>query len=217
MRISLLCSDASHPIKAHLDQWMQENGNKHDISIIHDKSELIGGDLLILVSCTEYININYRQRYKSSLVIHASDLPRGRGWSPHIWSIINGEEAVTVSLIEADDKIDCGRIWKKISFQVPPHALWDEINQRLFSASIELIEFSVAEYGRVKPQGQAAESEPAYYPRRIPQDSRIDPDLSIQEQFNLIRVCDPTRYPAFFDLHGHRYKLILEKMDDQSH
>jgi len=33
-------------------------------------------------------------------------------------------------------------------------------------------------------------------------------------QFNKIRICDPNRYPAFFVLHGKKYKLMLEKIDD---
>jgi methionyl-tRNA formyltransferase len=55
-----------------------------------------------------------RAKYDSSLVLHASDLPAGRGWSPHIWAITNGAESVTLSLLEAEDQVDSGRIWKKM-------------------------------------------------------------------------------------------------------
>ena len=56
--------------------------------------------------------------------------------------------------------------------------------------------------------------EPSYYRRRIPADSQIDPRQSIDNQFDKIRVCDPNRFPAFFELNGKKYKLLLEKMDD---
>lgn len=215
MKITLLCSDASHPVNAHLMRWMQKNNDRHQIALVRRKSELSSGDILFLVSCSEIIQAVDRLAYKATLVLHASDLPRGRGWSPHIWEIVNGAEQITVSLLEAEDKVDSGRIWKKITFPILKNALWDEINERLFSTEIELIDFAVEAFEWIEPQEQAKEIEPTYYRRRTPGDNRIDPCLSIADQFNQIRVCDPQRFPAFFELHGQRYKLILEKMDDQ--
>ena len=43
-------------------------------------------------------------------MIHASDLPKGRGWSPHIWGLINEAQQITISLLEAVDKVDSGDI-----------------------------------------------------------------------------------------------------------
>ncbi len=216
MNITLLCSDVAHPINAHIEKWMQRNNGPHQIALVRRKSELPGGDVLFLVSCTEIVQASDRQAYKACLVLHASDLPRGRGWSPHVWAIIDGAEQITLTLLEAEGRVDSGRIWKKITFHVPRHALWDEINEMLFNAEMELIDFAVAAFDRIKPLAQAAEIEPTYHRRRTPADSRIDPNLSIADQFNQIRVCDPRRFPAYFDLHGLRYKLIVEKMDGQS-
>jgi methionyl-tRNA formyltransferase len=144
-------------------------------------------------------------------VLHASDLPRGRGWSPHIWEIIRGAESISLSLLEAADMIDSGKIWKKMQILVPKHALWDEINQLLFEAEIQLMDFAVNNIDTVRPRAQSTAIEATYYPKRLPQDSQIDPTKSIAEQFDLIRVCDPDRYPAFFEYLGHRYMLKLEK------
>jgi len=51
----------------------------------------------------------------------------------------------------------------------------------------------------------------SFYLRRRPEDSRLDPDKTIREQFNLLRVVDNEKYPAFFDLHGQRFLLKVEK------
>lgn len=216
MKVTILCSDISHPVNVHLNQWMQNNNGKYEVSLVRKKSELTGGDILFLVSCGEIITEADRQTYKSCLVIHASDLPRGKGWSPHIWAILNGADQITVSLLEAENKVDSGRIWKKVTFPVPAHALWDEINENLFSATIELIDFAIDNLEKIKPQAQSVDIESTHYRLRSPEDSRLNPELSISDQFDLIRVCDPLRFPAFFDLHGQRYKLFLEKVDDQS-
>ncbi len=186
----------------------------HQVELIRRKSEISGGDILFLISCAEIVGVAERSAYRTTLVLHASDLPRGRGWSPHIWQLLEGANDITLSLLEAEDKVDSGRIWKRIKFPVPKHALWDEINARLFDVEIELIDFAVSEYEQICPTAQDSTVEPSFYPRRTPADSQVDPSQSIASQFDLIRVCDPNRFPAFFELHGTKYKLILEKIDD---
>ena len=78
-------------------------------------------------------------------------------------------------------------------------------------AEIQLIDHAVKNFESVVPTEQDGSVEPTYYRLRTPEDSRIDPEQSISSQFNRIRVCDPKRFPAFFDMHGQRYKLYLEK------
>jgi len=214
MKITLLCTDEKHPVNTYLYQWMQRNEDSHEISLIRRKQDLSGGDILFLISCSEIIREEERSLYQASLVLHASKLPQGRGWSPHIWCIIDGENEITLTLLEAEDSVDSGRIWRQVCFPVSPGALWDDINTSLFSAEIELIDFAVNHFDEIEPQEQDSSLEPTYFPRRTPADSCIDPAQSIESQFDLIRVCDPDRFPAYFDLHGHRYKLILEKIND---
>ncbi|MCI5190557.1 MAG: UDP-glucuronic acid dehydrogenase [Candidatus Electrothrix sp. AS4_5] len=214
MKITLLCSDPNHPVNAHLSQWIERNETAHDISLVRSKNDLPGGDILFLVSCSEIIGPVERKAYRSSLVLHASKLPRGRGWSPHVWQIIDGAKKITLSLLEAEDAVDTGRIWRQAIFSVPKHALWDEINELLFEAEISLIDFAVKNFDKVNPVDQNKSIEPSYFPKRKPVDSKIDLEKSIASQFDLIRVCDPKRFPAYFELHGHKYKLLLEKIRD---
>lgn len=214
MRISLLCSDEQHPVNEYLKRWMAAQLGIHQVELVRKKSELSGGDILFLISCAEIVGATDRSAYRAALVLHASDLPRGRGWSPHIWRLIEGADEITLSLLEAEDKVDSGHIWKQLSFPIPKHALWDEINAHLFDAEIKLIDFAVNEFEQIRPTAQDPSIEPSYYPRRTPADSQVDPLQSIASQFDRIRVCDPNRFPAFFELHGKKYKLILEKIDD---
>lgn len=213
MKISLLCSDEQHPVNEYLLSWISKRENAHEIEIVRKKRDLSGGDILFLISCSEIVSAADRSAYRASLVLHASDLPRGRGWSPHIWEIIGGAEEITLSLLEAKDKVDSGRIWRKVRLPIPKDALWDEINERLFCAEIELIDFAVREFSSIMPVEQDMSIEPTYYPRRSPSDSQIDPSQSIASQFDRIRVCDPQRFPAFFELHGKKYKILLEKFN----
>ena len=212
MRISLLCSHERHPANAYLVQWMESQRSNHQIELVRSKNQLTGGDLLFLVSCTEIVSAKDRAAYRATLVLHASDLPLGRGWSPHIWQIIEGSEEITLSLLEAEDKVDSGRIWKKLRLPIPKDALWDEINKILIEAEVSLLNFAVDAIDNIYPLEQSDEIKPTHYPRRSPTDSQIDPEISIASQFDKIRVCDPDRFPAFFHLYGKKYKITLEKI-----
>lgn len=215
MRITILCSSSSHPVNGMLSQWVDSHTTAHDIKLARSKTELQGGDLLFLISCGEIINAEDREKFKKVLVIHASDLPQGRGWSPHIWDVVNGANEITVSLLEAQDKLDSGDIWQKARITIPQHFLYDEINERLFAAESQLMDFAVENFYTITPQPQSLAVVPSYHPRRTPADSELDPEKSIASQFNLLRVSDPERFPAFFRLHGHTYKVTVEKVDNE--
>ena len=211
MRIDLLCPNPAHPVVPVLRGWMAERDCDHDLRLIHDKSELAYGDILYLVSCSQLIGREDRARYAHVLVLHASNLPDGRGWSPHIWDILAGKENLTLSLLTAEDSLDTGAIWSKLHFAVPRHALHDEINDLLFQAELDLMDRGIDMVAAdVAPVPQPAEGG-SFHPRRIPEDSRLDPTRPLANLFDQIRVADPDRFPAFFELHGHTYVVTLKK------
>jgi methionyl-tRNA formyltransferase len=215
MKITLLCSDPQHPVNAYLKSWALAQAGIHEVGIIQSKDQIKGGDMLILISCSEIITASERRQYKFCLLLHASDLPKGRGWSPYIWEIVQGAELITLCLLEVESKIDSGRIWKKTSIIVPIDALWNEINHLLFTAEVQMIDYAVQHFEHLQPQIQVNIDQATYFPKRTPIDSKIDVNKSIAEQFNLIRVCDPERFPAYFDHLGKRYLLKLEKINEQ--
>lgn len=209
MKITVLNSSVDHPINAWLSDWKAKHEDTHEIEIVRSKSELSGGELLFLISCVEIIGAQDRAKYAKTLVIHASDLPIGRGWSPHVWQVVSGETELTVTLLEATDKVDAGDIWHKLKIHVPPTALYDEINQGIFQTEIDLMDFAVANFTTIEPKPQDS-IEPTYWPKRSPKDSELDTSKSINELFNLIRVCDPNRFPAYFIKDGRKYVLKVE-------
>jgi methionyl-tRNA formyltransferase len=215
MKISILCTDPIHPIVNNLCEWTEEMSSKgHIASLVFDKVELPGGDILFLVSCSQMMRDAERDKYKVTLVLHASDLPKGRGWSPYIWSILGGANQITVSLLEAKEPVDCGALWLKTTFGLEGHELFEEINEKLFAAELYLMTQVVEQFGYIKPTKQ--EGDPGEYMRkRTPADSRIDPNKSISDQFNLLRVADPSRYPAFFDYQDTQYLIKIEKVKSE--
>jgi len=211
MEISVLCTDPNHPVIKSLKAWITDMSSKgHSVGLFHDKADLQGGDILFLVSCGQLIRESERKKYRATLVLHASDLPKGRGWSPHIWSILSGDSRITVSLLEANEPVDSGAIWLKTDFSLEGHELLPEINEKLFAAELFLMTQAVEQFERIRPIRQLGDPGP-YLPKRSPADSRLDPNKTIAEQFDLLRVVDSQRYPAFFDCRGKRYLIRIEK------
>lgn len=207
--VDIICSDINHPVYTHLDSWCVRERLYCTAKVRTDSHDLRGGDFLFLVSCHKLISAEDRARYRYTLVLHASDLPKGRGMSPHIWQVLEGASKINVSLLDAADEIDCGAIWMKKQIQLDGHELADEINEKLFTCELDLMSWAIRECDARKSKEQIGQ--PTYYGRRTAEDSRIDPLKSIAEQFDLLRVSDTKRYPAFFEFKDHRYHIILEK------
>lgn len=215
MKITILCSDKNHPIYSYLRDWKDKNLITHEINIFSSTDEILNdGDILFLISCNEIVKSSTRKKFRFSLVLHASDLPSGRGWSPHIWDILNNKDFIVLSLLNAEDGVDTGAVWKKIKIPLNGYELYDEINSKLFEAEISMLDWAIENIDKSKPNNQK-NSAITYYKKRSPKDSRIDTKKSIKSQFNLLRVCDPNRFPCWFEIDGNKFKLTVTRYEDE--
>ena len=212
MNITILTTSKEHPVNTYVNKWVETN-KSHQISIVHSKEELASGDILFLISCSDIVSKLERDKFKKTLIIHASDLPHGRGWSPHVWEIINGATDITLSLLEAEDKVDTGDIWNKISVHIPKTTLFNEINELIFNSELTLMDFAIENYNTIEPIKQP-DIDSVFWPKRSPKDSVININKPIVEQFDLIRVCDPKRFPAYFYKDGVRFNITIEKNNE---
>jgi methionyl-tRNA formyltransferase len=215
MKYTIICSDFNHPVYSYLDSWRNKNKKNDEIIIVQSINEIDWqGKYLFLVSCTEIIKKDARKNFQDVLVFHASDLPKGRGWSPYIWEIEKGAEHITLSILRAEDGIDTGDIFEKINIPISRKLLYHEITDLLFSKIIDFIDQTVKSNFLPEAKSQDPFIEPSYYPRRTRKDSELNANLSLETQFDKIRVCDPNRFPARVNIRGREFKLFLEASDD---
>ena len=208
--VSILCTDPGHPINPHLERWAKSYAGRAKISLLRDFRELQAGDFLFLVSCHQIIKMSVRQLFQYTLVLHASALPQGRGMSPHVWQILNGSNRLMVTLLNAEDLLDSGDIWHQEEIVFDGTELYNEINARLFEAELSLMTWALDHCDSSHPRAQ--HGEPSFFRRRVPADSRIDPSSSLCESFDLLRIADPERYPAFFEYRQQKYRIRIDKM-----
>lgn len=189
---------ADHPAFPHVQEW----ANSHDVRMLTVQPE--SGDVLFMLSWPyKAWPVDYDKAY----VIHESDLPKGRGWSPLAHQILEGKNSIPFTAIRADEGIDTGPAVLRETLTLSGYELADEIHAK--SAEVKckmMLEILLFPLQEVPQTG-----EPSHYARRTPKDSELDPDKTIREQFNLMRICDP-RFPAFFELDGHRYEIQLKRL-----
>lgn len=220
LEAALKLPDASERIVLYypFGNWM----SPHAIEVFHKAKEIalvcpvnhlrsleMGGSILILFNAQEIISEEIRSKYKKVLVIHASDLPKNRGWSPYIYSVIDGENAFPVTLLEAADKVDSGPIYAQEWVTLEGHELLPEIREKIGKATVKAVYDFILKYPNVEARPQTGKGN--YCLKRTPKDSALQLDRTLGEQFNLLRTVDNDSFPAFFETQGHRYELTIKK------
>jgi len=184
---------------------------KHESRLIFRHDEVLEGDILCLLSCEKvFKNLSLN---KFNLVVHESDLPEGKGWSPVTWQILEGKSTIPITLFEAADTIDSGQIYSQAYISLDGTELLDEIKHKQGAVTQSLILSFIECLPDIKVRPQSGDE--TFYPRRRPDDSRLDVHKSLYEQFDLLRVCDNERYPAHFTMRNKEYVIKIYSRDDK--
>lgn len=208
MKISLLCDDKNSwfvPYMIDLHKTLNKLGM--DVESFYSVDELIEGELLFILSCQTILRKTVLEKYELPLVVHASDVPKGRGWSPVTWQVLDGENDIPLSLFKAEERVDSGEVYLQKTIKLKGTELNEEIKRLQAEKTKELILEFIEGYPNVIPVKQ--NGEPTYYTRRRPEHSLINIEKSISEQMNLLRVVDNERYPAFFYYKDKKYILKI--------
>lgn len=174
-----------------------------------DQKAIKEGDVAFYLSCMNITPPETMAKHQINLVVHESDLPKGKGFSPVTWQILEGLDDLPICLIEMAEGVDAGPIVYKDIIKLKGTELCDEIKHMQGQATIDLcMKYLSAE---TQPEGIAQSGEESFYDRRRPKDSELDLNKTLGEQINLLRVCDNENYPAFFTYKDQKYTLKIEK------
>ncbi len=211
MKINILVDNKNSWIIPYAKKLSDELKVNHDVNFCHEVNDIIDGDCAFFLSCEKIIKPDILKRNVHNLVVHGSWLPKGKGWSPLTWQILEGENKIPLTLFEAADKVDSGVIYLQDTISFEGHELIDELRRKQGEKTIELVKKFIDDYPNNISKKQSGDA--TFYLRRNPKDSELDIHKSIAEQFNLLRVVDNDRYPAFFNFLGHKYIIKIEKAE----
>lgn len=190
-------------------KWLPEFITRYEYIESFELDDVTGIDLLFILGYIKILPVQFLDTNGLNLVVHESALPLGRGFSPVQWQVVEGVNEIPVCLIEAANPLDSGGIYGMTMIRLDGHELMPEIRMAQAGATKELIISFLSMFPHISKLPQLGSA--TYYRRRSREDDRIDPDKTIREQFNQLRVADNDLYPAYFEINGVKYLLHITK------
>ena len=185
-----------------------ESLRKYSDKVVFYKNgkDLAHGDILFVLSCTHVLTKQALSFHRHNIVVHASDLPKGKGWSPLAWQVERGVNIIPLTLFEASDACDSGDYYIKDGMSLNGTELIDSLHEKIARKLFEMIELFLSSYPMHAIPQNGTET---FYHRRTLSDNKLDVHKTIKSQFNKMRVADNDRYPLFFVMKGKRYILKI--------
>ncbi|MCD6225412.1 MAG: methionyl-tRNA formyltransferase [Deltaproteobacteria bacterium] len=209
LKISILLDNPDSWIVSFAQDIQRQVAEQHDVKLYFKPSEIPHGDMLFLLGCTSIISREILQRNKHNLVIHESDLPKGRGWSPVPWQILEGKNSISIVLFEATEELDAGQIYLRDYIELDGTELLSEIKQKQGKKTAELVYTFLEKWPNIRRKTQSGEA--TYHRKRTERDDELDVGKTIIENFNHLRIVDNEKYPAWFKYKRHKYIVKIYK------
>ncbi|MEO6694986.1 MAG: methionyl-tRNA formyltransferase [Ignavibacteria bacterium] len=213
MKITIITDD--------LKSWFIPYGNElmillsekgHDVTYVHNKNDIERGDICFILSCISIMNEGYLAMNKNNIVVHASDLPRGKGFSPMQWQVLEGRDEIVLTLFEARKEFDAGPFYFKKVLKLNGTELYIEMREKLGTIMIAMCTSFIEDIDKLNPTEQTGNE--TFYHRRTTKDDELDIKKSIEEQFNHFRIADNDNHPLHFKYKNRNYILKIYSTDN---
>ena len=140
-------------------------------------------------------------------------MPRYRGRTPHVWSIINGEKKTGITAHLITQKCDEGDIILQKIIPITKNDTGGSILRKYNCIYPELIDelFELIKKHEIKliPQD---ETKATYFEKRTPEDGHIDWNWQKERIYNWVRAMAPPEYPGAFSFYNGK-KIIFSKIE----
>ena len=207
-RVSILLDSNNNWLSKYIFKETFSNDN-YTIDIFEDEKKIVGYDLVFVLGYTKILKEKFLMKNNLVMVVHESDLPEGKGFSPIQWQILEGKKDIKVCLIEAKERVESGDILEKVELNFDGTELYDEIRSAQAEVTIKLINNFLKKYPNFNKTPQ--KGSPTFYRRRNASDSELDINLSIKKNFPKLRIGNNEEWPSFFKLNGQTYIIKIFK------
>ncbi len=209
MKIQILTSKNS---------WFFKNQDKTPIkykkylkkNLITSHEKIKKNNITLIISYFKIIPEKFLTYSNFNLVIHEANLPRGRGFSPLFWQLLNGKKNIVFTLFECSKELDEGKFYLKKKFFFKPTLLHNEIKKKQLEYAFDMVDLFIKKYSKNKNiKSYHQKGKPTYYSKIKNSFSEININKSIKSQINKIRTRDNNDFPAFFYYKKRKYIMKL--------
>ena len=148
-----------------LKQYLPNNINfRKDINIsyFYEEESIKHFDVVFVLGFTKILKNDFLRSNKLVLIVHESNLPLGKGFSPIQWQSLEGKDKIVFSLLEATEEFDSGDIIYQMELKLDGTELYDEISCKQAKLTFKLIERFIKDY----PSTEESSLAKVYYRRR---------------------------------------------------
>ncbi len=214
MTIHFLTSDDAW-IVPHIDRLVKHTRLAgYEAQRINHHDDLLSGDLLFILGYLRILPDECLDLHAANLVVHESDLPKGRGFSPMSWQILDDRREITFCLFEAVPDVDSGPVYDRRTLHLDGTELHHEWRELQGLLTVQMVLDFIDQYPGVEADAQ--EGEPTFFERRTHEDDEIEVDRPFREAFHKMRVCHPREYPAWFEWEGRKFKVTVEPWEGEN-
>ncbi len=209
MKIAILTTQGTWFVEYALELEQQVRTLDYEVTLFFEHEAIDSTyDIVFVLSYHRIIAQEYLQRHRHNLVVHASALPKGKGWAPFFWQVIEGKSEIPFTLFEAGEDVDNGDIYLQRYVHLSGFELYEELRAIQAQTTIEMCLDFLRTYDTIMPEPQIGEE--SFYEKRTAKDSELDIERPLKEQFNVLRTVNNESFPAFFEINGRRYILKIE-------
>ena len=173
----------------------------------NNSKEVKDEEICFILSCTKILRKEFLEKHRHNIVVHASDLPKGKGFTPLKWQVLEGKNVIPLTLFEAVEDCDAGPYYLKDQIHFEGYEMLREMQDIMARKIIEMCCTFVDNMEKMKPV------ESTYYRRFTKEDDLIDVNSTIRDLFLRLRIADFDRFPLVFENEGHKYSLIVNRID----
>jgi methionyl-tRNA formyltransferase len=156
-----------------------------------DRVRQLGADVMVVVAYGQILPRSLLDSPRlGTLNVHGSILPRHRGPAPVEWSILSGDAATGVTIMQMDAGVDTGPILAQATVPIAPDETAPQLEGRLaeLGASLMVETLERLQRGDITPVPQPAEGA-THAPRLTSVDGKLSPaTMSAQEIDRRVRA-----------------------------
>ena len=196
-KISILVDHKSWILKYARLLFKEIKSLNYSVKLARKHSEIKKGDALFILGCKSLLKKSVLIKNKFNLVIHESDLPRGKGMSPVSNQILKKRKKIICSMFNATQKMDNGPIVLKDSFEVKRDDFYEEWRLKQGMTTIKMcLKFLNLKQIVLKCQ----KGKPTYFKKLNKNMFEININSSIKKQHQILQAADFKKFVPFFKI-----------------
>lgn len=211
IKITFLLDKTNNWFYNYINRIKKKFNKKYFYQIKWNYKKVKNQNIVLILSYTKILPKDFLIKNELNIVIHSSKLPNNKGFAPLSYQILEGKKKIFNTMFKISEKVDEGEIIIQNSFNTNETDLYPDLRAKQANSIIKLILKFLKIYPKIKLKKQRSGG--SFNKKRTKEDSEINIDKSIKSQFNLLRICDNEKFPAFFHFKKKKYVLKIFKVN----